>query len=67
MSRLPIRSLSEPPGWVRRLGGYMLRYRRDLGLALTAAVLGSACQVTVPLVERQIVDNVIVSRTSALW
>jgi ATP-binding cassette, subfamily B, bacterial len=45
----------------------MLRHRRDLVLALTAAVLGSACQVVVPLIERQIVDNVIVSRTSPLW
>jgi ATP-binding cassette subfamily B protein len=45
----------------------MLLHRRDLVLALSAAVLGSACQVAVPLVERQIVDNVIVSRSSALW
>jgi ATP-binding cassette subfamily B protein len=45
----------------------MVRHRRDLALAMGAAVLGSACQVVVPLVERQIVDNVIVRRTSALW
>jgi ATP-binding cassette, subfamily B, bacterial len=45
----------------------MLRQRRDLVLALTAAVLGSACQVVVPLVERQIVDNVIVRHGSPLW
>ena len=37
----------------------MLRHRRDMVLALVAAVLGSACQVLVPLVERQIVDDVI--------
>ncbi len=60
-------SVSGSPGWVRRLWGYMVRHRRDLALAMGAAVLGSACQVVVPLVERQIVDNVIVSRTSALW
>jgi ATP-binding cassette subfamily B protein len=36
-------------------------------LALGAAVLGSACQVVVPLLERQIVDGVILSGTSPLW
>ena len=54
-------------GWIRRLWGYMLRHRRDLTLALAAAVLGSACQAVVPLVERQIVDDVIIARTSPLW
>ncbi|RFA21865.1 ABC transporter ATP-binding protein [Subtercola boreus] len=37
----------------------MLRHRRSLYLSLGAALLGSACQVVVPLVARQIVDNVI--------
>ena len=54
-------------GWVRRLGGFVLRHRRDLAVALGAAVLGSACQVVVPLLERQIVDHVIVRPGSALW
>ncbi len=66
-NKLSAWSISGTPGWVRRLWAYMLRQRRDLVLALTAAVLGSACQVVVPLVERQIVDNVIVRRSSALW
>jgi ATP-binding cassette, subfamily B, bacterial len=66
--RIPGRStLKKEPGWVRRLWGYMLRHRRDLFIALAAAVLGSACQVLVPLVERQIVDNVILTHSSALW
>jgi ATP-binding cassette subfamily B protein len=55
------------PGWVRRLWAYMLRHRADLMLALAAAVLGSACQTLVPLVERQIVDNVILHHSSRLW
>jgi ATP-binding cassette, subfamily B, bacterial len=45
----------------------MLRYRRDMALAMGAAVLGSACQTVVPLVARQIVDGVILDHTSALW
>ncbi|MFI5285343.1 MAG: ABC transporter ATP-binding protein [Candidatus Dormibacteria bacterium] len=58
---------SAKPGWVRRLWGYMLRHRRDVVLSVGAAVLGSVCQTAVPLVARQIVDGVILSRTSALW
>ena len=60
------RSRAEP-GWVRRLAGYMILHRRDITLAVAAAILGSVCQTVVPLVERQIVDGVIISRTSSLW
>jgi ATP-binding cassette subfamily B protein len=45
----------------------MLRHRRDVLMSLGAAVLGSACLTLVPLVERQIVDGVILSHHSALW
>jgi ATP-binding cassette subfamily B protein len=45
----------------------MMRHRRAMRLSLLGAVLGSACQVIVPLTERQIVDGVILSHTSALW
>ena len=55
------------PGWVRRLWGYMMLHRRDLSLGLTAAALSSVCLTVVPLVERQIVDTVIVTHTSSLW
>jgi ATP-binding cassette subfamily B protein len=60
------RSRAEP-GWVRRLSGHLLRHRRDVVLALLAAVLGSGAQTVVPLIARQIIDGVIVERTSALW
>ena len=55
------------PGWTRRLAGYMLNHRRNVALALTGALLGSACQALVPLISRQIVDGVIVRRDSPLW
>src|SRR5580698_635709 len=45
----------------------MLRHRRDVVLSVGAAVLGSVCQTAVPLVARQIVDGVILTRTSELW
>ncbi len=55
------------PGWVRRLWGYMMLHRRDVMLSLGAAVAGGICQTVVPLIERQIVDNVILRHVSALW
>ncbi|MGH9170521.1 MAG: ABC transporter ATP-binding protein [Acidimicrobiales bacterium] len=45
----------------------MLRHKRDVALSLCGAVLGSACLTLVPLVERQIVDGVILTHSSALW
>ena len=42
-------------------------HRQDLVLALVAAALSSVCQTIIPLIERQIVDGVIVTHTSSLW
>jgi ATP-binding cassette, subfamily B, bacterial len=53
-------------GWVRRLGGYLRRHRRDVAISLGAAVAGSASQTAVPLIARQIIDQVIVARDSPL-
>jgi ATP-binding cassette subfamily B protein len=53
-------------GWLRRLLTYVLRHRRDVSVAFAAAVLGAACQAGAPLLERQIVDGVIIERTSSL-
>ncbi len=54
------------PGWLGRLWDYMLRHRRGVIISFGAALLGSATQVFVPLVARQIVDNVIVAKNSPL-
>jgi ATP-binding cassette subfamily B protein len=53
-------------GWVRRLSGYVLAHRRNLLIAFAGAIVGSLAQVIVPLVERQIVDNVILKHVSPL-
>ena len=45
----------------------MMVHRRDVMASMGAAVLGSLAQTVVPLVERQIVNGVILSHTSALW
>ena len=55
------------PGWIRRLWAYIARHRRELRLSLTGALIGGACQVVVPLVERQIVDGVDRRPHLALW
>ncbi len=55
------------PGWLRRLWTYLMRHRRNVVLAVTAAVVGSASQAVVPLIARKIVDDVIVAREAALW
>ncbi len=54
-------------GWVRRLWGYMMVHRADVTLAVSAAVLGSVCQTIIPLIERQIVDGVVITHDSSLW
>jgi len=60
--------MSEQPtqGWLRRLLTYVLRHRRDVSVAFGAAVLGAACQAGAPLLERQIVDGVIVEGNESL-
>ncbi len=55
------------PGWVRQLWGYMMRHKRNVVLAMFAAILGSICQTIIPLIAREIVDNVILSHHSKLW
>ena len=54
-------------GWIRRLWSYMLRHRRNVGLAIGAAVFGAVCQTAVPLVARQVVDTVIARHRTPLW
>ena len=44
-----------------------MHQRRNVIIAITAAVIGTAAQVLVPLIARQIVDKVIVARTDSLW
>ncbi|RPE78730.1 MULTISPECIES: ABC transporter ATP-binding protein [unclassified Frondihabitans] len=62
----PATTPQPPEGWIHRLWRYLLRHRKSLVISLAAAVLGSLCQVLVPLVAREIVDGVIVEKTSPL-
>ena len=48
-------------GWLRRLSGYCWRYRRNVVVALGGAVLATFVSLLIPLVQRQIIDNSIVT------
>ncbi len=49
------------PGWVRRLGAVVLAKRLSVVLATATAVVGMLTAVAVPLVERDIIDRVMVA------
>nr|WP_322748661.1 MULTISPECIES: ABC transporter ATP-binding protein [unclassified Frankia] len=53
-------------GWLRRLTGHVLRYRRNVVLAFGAAVFGTAIAAVTPLIERAVIDNVVVARRQPL-
>jgi ATP-binding cassette subfamily B protein len=53
-------------GWLRRLLGYCARYRWRVVLVLTASILSMGATVTMPLIQRSIVDNAILTHRSAL-
>jgi ATP-binding cassette subfamily B protein len=54
-------------GWVRRLAGYCWRYRRNTIIALGASLLTSVVTALIPLVQRQIIDKVIVTHAESIW
>jgi ATP-binding cassette, subfamily B, bacterial len=54
-------------GWMRRLAGYCWRYKRDVIIALAGALLATAATLTIPLLQRSVIDNVIVTRSESVW
>src|SRR5690348_10892637 len=54
-------------GWLRRLAGYCWRYRRTVLVALAGALAATAATAAIPLVQRQIIDNVIVTHQASIW
>jgi ATP-binding cassette, subfamily B, bacterial len=53
--------------WIRRLAGYCWRFRRDVVIALAGSVLFVAATLTIPLLQRSIIDNVIVTPRDSVW
>ena len=54
-------------GWLRRLAGYCWRYRRDVIITVAGALVGTAATAAIPLVQRSIIDNVIVTHKQSIW
>ncbi len=54
------------PGWVRRLLPWLRPYRANVAIALGAAAVGSLVSVSIPLVERQVLDRVVLAHRSPL-
>jgi len=54
-------------GWLRRLARYCLRYRRTVLIALGGSLLATVATAAIPLVQRQIIDDVIVSSHASVW
>src|SRR5690242_4780967 len=52
--------------WLRRLGGYSWRYRKNVLLAFGASLVGMAVSAVVPLVTKLIIDDVITAHTRPL-
>ncbi|MGW4808025.1 ABC transporter ATP-binding protein [Kitasatospora sp. NPDC004272] len=53
-------------GWLRRLGGYCWRYRRNLLLSFGASLVGMAVTAIVPLITKLIIDDVITTHSRPL-
>jgi ATP-binding cassette subfamily B protein len=54
-------------GWLRRLAGYCWRFRRSVVLAAGGALLATIMTAAIPLIQREIVDDVIVMHTRFIW
>jgi ATP-binding cassette, subfamily B, bacterial len=53
--------------WIRRLAGYCWRFRQDAIIALVGSVLYVAATLTIPLLQRQVIDDVIVTHRESVW
>src|SRR5580693_5631262 len=54
-------------GWLRRLAGYSWRYRRNVVIGLGGALLAALATAAIPLVQRRIIDDVIVTHRESIW
>ena len=53
--------------WLRRLAGYCWHHRRTVIVALAGALAATVATAAIPLVQRQIIDNVIVTQRASIW
>ncbi len=53
--------------WIRRLAVYCWRFKRDVIISLGGSVLYTATALLIPLFQRSIIDNAIVTRRDSVW
>src|SRR3954463_838894 len=54
-------------GWLRRLWPFLMAHKRNVFIAFGVSIVGQVVAALTPLVERAIVDQVIIAHTSPLW
>ena len=54
-------------GWIRRLSVYCWRFKRDVIISLGGSILYTATALLIPLLQRSIIDNVIVTHRDSVW
>ena len=54
-------------GWMRRLAVYCWRFKRDVIISLGGSVLYTVTALLIPLFQRSIIDNVIVTHRESVW
>jgi ATP-binding cassette, subfamily B, bacterial len=52
---------------LRRLAAYSWRYRRSVIVALGGSLLATVATAAIPLVQRRIIDDVIVTQRQSIW
>lgn len=52
--------------WIRRVAGYCWRFRSKVIIAFGAGIIGQAMMVMLPLIQREIIDHVILHRVQPL-
>ncbi|MCL2583555.1 MAG: ABC transporter ATP-binding protein/permease [Streptosporangiales bacterium] len=53
--------------WLRRLFGYCWRFRKDVLLSLSGALLASVAMLVIPLLQRSVIDDVILAHRESVW
>ena len=59
--------MTDERGWLRRLATACWKYRSLVLLAFGGSLLGMTIQAIVPLIQRTIVDDSIVTHTRSIW
>ncbi len=63
---IPAPAPAEAGRWLKRLGPFLRVHRRNVSIALGAAIAGQAVAALTPIIERAIVDHVLVAHQRSL-